>query len=109
MATHTVTVGLLVRIIAAQGQEEAVAAFLAGAHPLAEAEDFTPAWFAYRASRDTFYITDVFADDGGRQKHLQGPIAAALMAKAPELLAEPPTITPVDVLAAKLPGGRPRA
>lgn len=98
-----VNVGLVVRIVAAQGREEEVAAFLEGARPLAVAEDFTPAWFAYRASRDTFYITDVFADDTGRQKHLAGPIAAALLAKAPELLAEAPEIVPVDVLASKLP------
>jgi len=98
-----IEVGLLVRIVAAKGREETVAAFLKSALPLAEAEDFTPAWFAYRESADTFYITDAFADDAGRQKHLAGPIAAALMAQAAELLAEAPTITSVDVLAAKLP------
>ena len=35
---------------------------------------------------------------------LGGRVAAALMAQAPELLAQPPVIEPVDVLAAKLPG-----
>jgi len=98
-----VKVGLLVRIVARPGLGEAVADFLTSAAPLAEAEDFTPAWFAYRADENTFYITDVFADEAGRQKHLEGPIAAALMKNAPTLLAEPPQIVPVDVLASKLP------
>jgi quinol monooxygenase YgiN len=52
----------------------------------------------------TFAIFDAFADDAGRKAHLAGKIAAALMAKAPELLAEAPKIEQVDVLAAKLPG-----
>jgi quinol monooxygenase YgiN len=54
-------------------------------------------------SPSTFGIFDVFPDDSGRQAHLQGPIAAALMEKADELLAAPPDIKPIDVLAAKLP------
>lgn len=98
-----VKVGLLVRIVARKGLEDTVANFLTAAAPLAEAEDFTPAWFVYRADATTFYITDVFADDEGRRRHLEGDIAAALMARAPELLAEAPEIVPVEVLAAKLP------
>ena len=48
-------------------------------------------------------IFDAFPDEAGRQAHLSGQVAAALMAKAPELLAKPPVIEKVDVLAAKLP------
>jgi quinol monooxygenase YgiN len=99
-----VNVGLVVRIVAKAGKEEEVAAFLKGALPLAVAESFTPAWFALRADKATFYIVDAFADDTGRGKHLAGPIAAALMENAPKLLAEPPSIEKVDVLASKLPG-----
>jgi quinol monooxygenase YgiN len=99
-----VNVGLVVRIVAKAGKEEEVAAFLKGALPLAQAESFTPAWFALRADKATFYIVDAFADDAGRGKHLAGPIAAALMANAPTLLSEPPSIEKVDVLASKLPG-----
>ncbi|RYE81343.1 MAG: antibiotic biosynthesis monooxygenase [Myxococcales bacterium] len=96
-------VGLLVKLVAKAGQEEALGAFLTSARPLAEAEAFTTSWFAFKADASTFYIFDTFDDDGGRQKHLAGPIAAALMAKAPELLASPPEIGNVDVLADKLP------
>jgi len=95
---------LIAKLIAKEGREEDVAELLTGALALARQEDFTPAWFAVRADNSTFYIFDAFATDEDRQKHLDGQIAAALMAKAPELLAEPPSIQPADVLGAKLPG-----
>ena len=95
-------VGLLAKIVAKNGKEEEVAAFLSGALPLAQAEAGTVVWFAIRLSKNEFGIFDAFGDDSGRKAHLSGPIAAALMAKASELLAEPPKIENVDVLAAKL-------
>src|SRR3954453_20424381 len=98
-----VTVGLLVRLEAKPGKEEEVNALNTGALPLAQQEAGTTAWFALRLGPSTFGIFDAFPDEGGRNAHLGGPIAAALMAKAPELLATPPTIEKVDVLAAKLP------
>lgn len=98
-----VTVGLLIRMEAKPGKEDEVSTFLAGAQPLAEQEPATTAWFAIRLGPSTFGIFDVFPDDRGRQTHLSGPIAAALMAQASDLLAQPPTIEPLDVLAAKLP------
>jgi quinol monooxygenase YgiN len=97
-----VKVGLLARIVAKPGKEEEVASFLAGALPLAQAEAATEVWFAIRLSKSEFGIFDAFPDDAGRKAHLNGPIAAALMAKAGELLAEPPRIDSVDILAAKL-------
>jgi quinol monooxygenase YgiN len=97
-----VKVALLVRLVAKPGKEEEVAAFLSGALPLAEAEPATVVWFALRLSKSDFGIFDAFPDDTGRKAHLSGPIAAALMAKAGELLAAPPTIESVDLLAVKL-------
>jgi len=97
-----VTVGLLATLVAKPGKEEELAAFLASALPLAQAEPETTAWFAVKIDDSTFGIFDVFPGADGRQAHLDGPIAAALMAKADELLASPPDIKPVDVLAAKL-------
>jgi quinol monooxygenase YgiN len=99
-----VTVGLLVRLVAKPGKETEVASFLEGGLALAEEERATVAWFAIRFGPSEFGIFDAFPDDAGRQAHLAGRIAAALMAQASELLAEPPAIEPVDVLAAKLPG-----
>ena len=96
-------VGLFVRLEAKPGKESDVAEFLAGALPLAQAEPGTPAWFAIRLGPKTFGIFDAFPDDAARQAHLNGPIAAALMAKASELLSAPPSIEKLDVLAVKLP------
>jgi quinol monooxygenase YgiN len=98
-----VKLGLLARIVAKPGKEEDVAALLSGALPLARAEPATLAWFALRLSKSEFGMFDAFPDEAGRKAHLDGAIAAALMAKADELLAEPPRIDPVDLLAAKLP------
>ena len=99
-----VTVALLVRLEAKPGKEAAVEAFLKGGLSLANQEDFTPVWFAIKMGPSTFGIFDAFADDKGRQAHLGGQIAAALMAQASELLAAAPVIEMVDVLAVKLPG-----
>lgn len=97
-----VKVALLARLQAKPGKEAEVAQLLTSALPLANAESATAVWFALKLGPSTFGIFDAFADDAGRQAHLAGQIAAALMAKAPELLAQPPTIEPADVLAAKL-------
>jgi quinol monooxygenase YgiN len=97
-----VRVGLLVRLQAKPGKEAEVASFLEGGLALANQEAATPVWFALRLGPATFGIFDAFADEAGRKAHLGGQIAAALMAKASELLDEPPQIEQVDVLAAKI-------
>src|SRR6266446_6594185 len=97
-----VKLGLLARLEAKPGKEDEVAKFLTSAQPLAENEPDTTAWFAIRLGPSTFGIFDVFPTEAGRQAHLSGPIASALMAKASELLAQAPVIEKVDVLAAKL-------
>lgn len=98
-----VTEALFVRLEAKPGKEQAVEAFLKGALPDVVAEQATEAWFAIRMGPSTFAIFDAFPDESGRQAHLAGRVAAALMSKAPELLATPPSIDKADVLAAKLP------
>ena len=98
-----VTVGLVVELEAKAEMAEKLAAFLTSALPLAQAEPATIAWFAMRTSPTTFWIVDAFPTDAGRQAHLQGPIAAALMASAAELLASAPRLLTADVLASKLP------
>ncbi|GLO38525.1 MULTISPECIES: putative quinol monooxygenase [Pseudomonas] len=99
-----VKVALFVRLEAKPGKEKAVESFLLGGLTLVEEEPATTAWFAIRLGPSTFGIFDAFPDEAGRQAHLSGKVAAALVAKAAELLAEPPAIETVDVLAAKLPG-----
>ena len=94
---------LFVRLEAKPGKAAEVENFLRGGLPLVEQEPATLAWFAVRLGPTTFGIFDVFPDESGRQAHLAGQVAAALMAKAPELLAQPPVIEKADVLAVKLP------
>ena len=60
-------------------------------------------WLALRTDPSTFWIVDAFPGEAERQAHLDGPIAAALLANADRLLAAPPEINPADVLAAKSP------
>lgn len=98
-----VTVGLLVRMEAKPGKEAEVENFLRGALPLVEQEPATTTWYAIRLGPSTFGIFDTFPDDSGRQAHLAGPVAAALMEKAPDLFAQPPVIEQIDVLASRLP------
>jgi quinol monooxygenase YgiN len=93
---------LFARLEAKPGKEKEVAQLLEGALTMARQEPQTLMWFALQLGPSTFGIFDTFADEAGRKRHLSGPIAQALMAKAPELLAKSPTIESVDVLGAKL-------
>jgi len=97
-----VTVGLLVRLEAKSGKESEVEEFLKSGLAIVQEEPETTSWFAIRMGQSTFGIFDVFPGESGRQAHLTGRVAAALMAKASDLLAQPPAIEKVDILAAKL-------
>ena len=94
-------VALLATLQAKPGKEKEVAEFLKSAVPLVQAEPETNAWFALQLGPATFGIFDTFAAESGREAHLSGKVAAALMQKAPDLLAEPPKIQKIDVLASK--------
>lgn len=94
---------MLVRLEAKRGKEDDVAQLLRDGLSLVLEEPATPAWFAIRIAPGTFGIFDAFPDEGGRQAHLGGRLAAALVDRGAELLAQPPSIERVDVLAAKLP------
>jgi len=94
---------LFVRLEAKPGKEKEIADFLRSALPLVNAEPATTVWFGIQLGPSTFGIFDAFPDEAGRQAHLTGKVAAALMAKASELFSQPPSIEKVDVLAEKLP------
>jgi len=96
------TKGLFVRLEAKPGKEAEVAQFIESALPLVRAEAKTTAWFGIRLGPSTFAIFDAFPDESGREAHLNGKVAAALKTKAGELLAKPPSIEKIDVLAEKL-------
>lgn len=94
-------VALLVRLEAKPGKEKEVETFLKSGLGIVQNEPLTNTWFAIRIGQSSFGIFDTFADDAGRNAHLTGAVAKALMEKANELLAKPPTIEKVDILAAK--------
>jgi len=83
------------------GKEKEVEAFLKSAQPLAEQEQGTISWYAIKMGPAKYGIFDTFADENGRNAHLNGEIAKALFAKAKELFAKPPDIAKPEVLAAK--------
>ncbi|HEY4340463.1 MAG TPA: antibiotic biosynthesis monooxygenase [Steroidobacteraceae bacterium] len=96
-------VSIYVELKAKPGKENELASFLKAAQGLAVAEQGTIAWFAVRFDASTFAIFDAFKDEAGRDAHLSGPIAVALMGRAEELLAVSPQIRTAAVLADKLP------
>ena len=98
-----VKVALFVRLEVKPGKEKEVESFLMSGLPLVIEEPATTAWFGIRLGPSTFGIFDAFPDEAGRQAHLSGKVAAALIAKAGELFSKPPSIEKVDVLAVKLP------
>ena len=92
---------LIVRLEAKPGKEQAVADFLTAGLEMTNREATTPVWFALRFSPTTFGVFDAFATEDDRQAHLVGDMANALMASADEMLASPPAIESIDVLAMK--------
>jgi quinol monooxygenase YgiN len=99
-----VKTALWVMLEAKSGKEAELEKLLHSGLPLVQQEPATTAWFALKLGPTTFGIFDVFPDEAGRQAHLEGQLAAALMAKAPDLLAKMPKIEKIDILASKLPG-----
>jgi quinol monooxygenase YgiN len=96
-------VALYVPLEAKPGKEKEVADFLSAALPLVDAEPAIVTWFAIQEGPTSFAIFDTFDDAAGREAHLNGKVAAALMAKADALFAKPPQIFTIDILAQKLP------
>lgn len=94
-------IALLARLEAKPGKEKEVAAFIESALALAQAEPLTVRWYALQLSPSIFGVFDTFAGEEGRKAHLGGPIAQALLDKAEELLAKPPLIEEVTLLAVK--------
>jgi quinol monooxygenase YgiN len=95
------TRAILALLEAKPGKEQELEEFLKSAQPLAAAEPATTTWYAVKLGPARFGIFDTFPDDAGRQAHLSGAIAKALFAKADELLAKPPQVEMLEILASK--------
>lgn len=96
----TKNLGILALLEARPGKERELHDLLKGARALAAREPGTVTWYAVQSGPRSFAIFDTFEDEAGRTAHLQGQIAAALLGRADELLASPPEIRKVDVIAA---------
>jgi quinol monooxygenase YgiN len=94
---------LYVQLEAKPGMEQEVASFLSSARSMVDDEPETTAWFAIRMGNSTFGIFDAFANEHGREAHLQGKLAKQLMSRASQLFVKQPEIRRVEVLADKLP------
>ena len=102
MGNEKYKVGLFVRLEAKPGKENEVAKLLEAGLAMAKQEATTPLWFALRLGPTTFGVFDSFADEAGRQTHMNGPIANAIKASV-ELFAKAPSIEPLEVLGSKQP------
>lgn len=95
--------GFVVNFEARPGQEEAVRQFLVDAKPMVDAEPGTFAWFSFQSGPSTFGIFDAFETEADREFHLNGEVRKTIDRRNDELFASAPTITPVDLIATKLP------
>ena len=100
-SARDVKVGLFVKLVAKPGKEKEVEAFLLSGLAIVQDEPATLQWYAVKFDSRTFAIFDTFPDEAGRNAHLTGRVAAALGAKAGDLLSQPPSIEKHDVLASK--------
>ncbi|AMP05161.1 antibiotic biosynthesis monooxygenase [Collimonas pratensis] len=96
-----VKLGLFVRLEARPGKEADVEAFLRDGLAVVQQELATTTWYAIKLGPSTYGIFDTFPDEAGRQAHLTGRVAAALMGRADELFSQVPSIEKIDILAAK--------
>jgi quinol monooxygenase YgiN len=96
---------LYVPLEAKPGKEKEVAEFLRSALSLVAAEQGTISWFAIQEGPSSFAIFDTFNNEAGRDAHLNGKVAAALMEKVRggDLFAKTPEIHKLGILADKLP------
>lgn len=92
--------GLLVTLKAKEGKELEVLNFIKEAVNKARKEQKAISWYSYKIDNSTFGIFDSFENEEGRDAHLNGEVASALMEKAPQLLSEEPKIEKVEILSA---------
>ncbi len=90
-----------VMLKAKQGKEEEIEAFLQQGAQMAGEETGTVTWYGVKMGPGVYGVFDTFDDEAGREAHLNGRIAEALMASAPDLFANELRIEKMEILAAK--------
>ncbi|KAF7336780.1 Antibiotic biosynthesis monooxygenase [Mycena venus] len=102
MPSSEVSLALFVPLIAKSDRLEDVEGFLGKGYELVQDEEETIQWMAAKYddhTPPTFMIFDTFRAESGRNAHLTGKIAEALMANADALLAAGPEIAKPTILA----------
>jgi quinol monooxygenase YgiN len=97
----TVRLGILALLDAKPGMGDELAAFLEAGRALAQAEEGTVTWYAFKISDTSYGIFDTFETDDARDAHLAGQIPQALVRVAPDLLASEPDIRMAELVAVK--------
>lgn len=97
-----VSVGVLLRFEAKPDKVDEVEALLRALVAQVQREDSTIAWFGFRLGPTTFGVFHAFADEAGREDHLEAA-GEATRAKASELFTTAPAVDHVDIVSAKLP------
>lgn len=94
---------MMVTFTTAEGKADAFAAVLERALPFIEAETGTTTWLAGRSATEpsTFFLVDVFASPEEQKTHMAGAAAALIVGESTDLLAEPPVVSPLSVVAVK--------
>jgi quinol monooxygenase YgiN len=83
------------------GKEHEVEAFLKQGATMSHDEPKTVTWYGVKLGPGMYGVFDTFDDEAGRDAHMNGDIAKALMAKAPDLFSNELKIENMEILARK--------
>jgi quinol monooxygenase YgiN len=90
-----------VMLKAKPGKEADVEAFLKQGAVMSKDEAQTVNWYGVKMGPGMYGVFDTFDDEAGRDAHLNGEIARALMANASELFSNEIRIEKMEILADK--------
>jgi len=95
------TKAIWVMLKAKPGKEADVEAFLKQGAAMSLDEPKTVTWYGVKIAPGMYGVFDTFDDEAGRDAHVNGPIAKALMANAAELFSNDLKIEKMEILADK--------
>jgi quinol monooxygenase YgiN len=90
-----------VMLKAKPGKEDEVEAFLKQGAVMSQDEPQTVTWYGVKIAPGMYGVFDTFEDEAGREAHMNGEIAKALMAKAPDLFSNELKIEKMEILGSK--------
>jgi len=92
---------LFVLLKAKPGKEHDVESFLKEGASMSLDEPQTVTWYGLKMGPGVYGVFDTFDDEAGRDAHMNGEIAKALMAQASELFSNELKIEQIEILAGK--------